>query len=231
MAITEQEWLACSDPQPMLNFLRGNKNRKVRLFGCACCRRIGHLLKDDVICQALHRAELYADGLIRDSTAMTWYKKAAAARDRLPKQRGPDDEVKWLAYHAVAEATISNRYAAYLNTYRTVAHAVVRFAGVPTGGAEWSAAFAMQQAALVPLLRDIAGDPFHPVSADRTWLTPTVTSLAEAAYQDRAFDRLPILADALEDAGCDNADILNHCRKPGEHVRGCWVVDLVLGRE
>ena len=55
--------------------------------------------------------------------------------------------------------------------------------------------------------------------------------MAQSIYDDRAFDRLPILADALEDAGCDKADILNHCRQPGEHVRGCWVVDLVLGKD
>ena len=62
------------------------------------------------------------------------------------------------------------------------------------------------------------------------WLTSTVEQLAESIYADRAFDRLPILADALEDAGCTNADILNHCRQPGEHVRGCWVIDLLTGR-
>ena len=66
---------------------------------------------------------------------------------------------------------------------------------------------------------------------DAAWRTATVTSLALAIYEERAFDRLPILADALEDAGCTNADILGHCRGGGEHVRGCWVVDLVLGKE
>jgi hypothetical protein len=82
------------------------------------------------------------------------------------------------------------------------------------------------------ILRDIVGPlVFRSVHVSRQWLTANVASLAQAIYDDRAFDRLPILADALEDAGCDNADILNHCRQPGEHVRGCWVVDLVLGRE
>ena len=65
----------------------------------------------------------------------------------------------------------------------------------------------------------------------RAWLTATVRSIAAAIDRDRAFDRLPILADALEEAGCTNADVLLHCRQPGEHVRGCWVVDLVLGKE
>src|SRR5262249_51866038 len=81
------------------------------------------------------------------------------------------------------------------------------------------------------LIRDIFGNPFLPVTLNPPCRTSIVTALAQSIYDDRAFDRLPILADALEDAGCDNADTLNHCRQPGEHVRGCWVVDLVLGRE
>jgi hypothetical protein len=80
------------------------------------------------------------------------------------------------------------------------------------------------------LLRCIFGNPFRSVTLDPSWLTCTVTSLAQAIYTDRAFDRLPILADALEDAGCTDADILAHCRGGGEHVRGCWVVDLLLGK-
>ena len=62
------------------------------------------------------------------------------------------------------------------------------------------------------------------------WNDGTLVRIAQAIYDNRAFDRLPILADALEDAGCDNADILAHCRGPGPHVRGCWVVDLLLGK-
>jgi hypothetical protein len=80
-------------------------------------------------------------------------------------------------------------------------------------------------------LRDIFGNPFRPVNADPVWLTSTVVSLAEGMYAERAFDRLPILADALQDAGCDHPDILSHCRSDSTHVRGCWVVDLILGKE
>jgi hypothetical protein len=80
------------------------------------------------------------------------------------------------------------------------------------------------------ILRDLFGNPFRPVHSDSRWLTQTVRALVRGVYDDRAFDRLPILADALEDAGCDNADILAHCRQPGEHVRGCWVIDLLLGK-
>jgi hypothetical protein len=79
--------------------------------------------------------------------------------------------------------------------------------------------------------RDIFGNPFRPILLHPTWRSNNVLALAQAIYDERAFDRLPILGDALEDAGCDNIDILNHCREPAEHVRGCWVVDLVLGKK
>jgi hypothetical protein len=78
--------------------------------------------------------------------------------------------------------------------------------------------------------RCVAGYPFRPVIFPPTWRTETAVALAAGIYADRAFDRLPILADALEEAGCDSADVLNHCRGPGPHVRGCWVVDGVLGK-
>ncbi len=81
------------------------------------------------------------------------------------------------------------------------------------------------------MLRCIFGNPFRPVTCDPAWLTSAVTSLAQAIYNGTTFDRLPILADALEDAGCTNADLLNHCRQPGVHVKGCWALDLLLGRE
>jgi hypothetical protein len=81
------------------------------------------------------------------------------------------------------------------------------------------------------LLREIFGNPYRPVTADSRWLTETAVVLATGIYADSAFDRMPILADALEEAGCDNYDVLSHCRDPnGVHVRGCWVVDMVLGK-
>ena len=79
-------------------------------------------------------------------------------------------------------------------------------------------------------IRDIFGNPFRPVAFDPSWRTEAAVGIARGIYEDRAFERMPILADALEEAGCCNVDILSHCREPGEHVRGCWVVDLVLGK-
>ena len=79
-------------------------------------------------------------------------------------------------------------------------------------------------------LRDIF-NPFHPIPLNPSWQTSTVLALAQGIYQDRAFDRLPILADALQDASCDNPDLLNHLRSEGPHTRGCWALDLCLNRE
>ena len=86
-------------------------------------------------------------------------------------------------------------------------------------------------AAQACLIRDIRGNPFRPVSFSPDWRTSDVMLLANGIYAERAFDRMPILADALEEAGCDHADILAHCRGDGPHVRGCWVIDLLLGKE
>jgi hypothetical protein len=90
---------------------------------------------------------------------------------------------------------------------------------------------ATHEAAQAPLLRCIAGNPFRPVTVDPRWLLSDVVSIAEGIYADRAFDRLPILSDALQDARCDLADVVAHCRSDGPHVRGYWAVDLVLGKQ
>jgi hypothetical protein len=83
-------------------------------------------------------------------------------------------------------------------------------------------------AAQAVLVRDIFGNPFRPVAFSPEWRTDTAVALARQMYESREFSAMPILADALQDAGCDSDDILNHCRGDGPHVRGCWVVDLVL---
>jgi hypothetical protein len=80
------------------------------------------------------------------------------------------------------------------------------------------------------LLREIVGNPFKPIFLNPSWLTRTVKQLASTIYETRAFERMPILGDALEEAGCTVAEVLEHCRGGGEHVRGCWVVDKVLGK-
>jgi hypothetical protein len=124
--------------------------------------------------------------------------------------------------------------------YAGLAAITARTGSIPSGESErdwkafWHKVGQAREAELRPqsnLVRDILGNPFRPVALNPAWRTSNVTALAQSIYNDRAFERLPILADALEDAGCDNADILNHCRQPAEHVRGCWIVDLILGKE
>jgi hypothetical protein len=98
--------------------------------------------------------------------------------------------------------------------------------------AAWDRELAAARVAFCPLLRDLAGPvPFRPVSFCSAWHTPIARALAQGIYEDQAFDRLPILADALEEAGCDNADVLDHLRGPGPHVRGCWALDLLVRNE
>jgi hypothetical protein len=93
-----------------------------------------------------------------------------------------------------------------------------------------SESYLAESAELVRLVHEVYGNPFRPVALDPAWRTSTVTALAGQMYESRDFGAMPILADALQDAGCTNDDILDHCRGTGSHVRGCWVVDSVLGK-
>jgi hypothetical protein len=95
---------------------------------------------------------------------------------------------------------------------------------------QFEAAKAAEDRVSRALLRDLFGNPFRKVKFDKRWRTDTAVALAQHMYESRDFGVMPILADALQDAGCDSEDILAHCRSNGPHVRGCWVVDLVLGK-
>jgi hypothetical protein len=232
--MTEAEWLACEDPQPMLEWLRNKaSDRKLRLFAVACCRRIGHI-SDKRLRQAVEIAERRADGLATDADLARIYRECdnnnryesepvafylQLASLHLTSHSGLDVPDAGSAAYVVEHVPIDASDA--------VSSAAAREGGEAAGRAKCTA----ESLAQAWLLRDIIGNHFHLFAADPSWLTPTVTSLAQAIYADRAFDRLPILADALEDAGCTNQDMLAHCRGGGEHVRGCWVVDLLTGRE
>lgn len=216
--MTEQEWLACTDPAPMLEFLRGKaSDRKLRLFTAACCRRIWHLLPNDWSRKAVEASELLADDLI----------SVKQLDDLLPRHLSG-----WAAT-AVYDATMDARVEDALRATDAAANAAANAsAGVDEVPVEdWKVARCNERRIQAAILRDVCGNPFSHVALDLAWLMPKVTNLAQAIYTDRSFDRLPILADALEDAGCNNQDILDHCRQPGVHVRGCWVVDLLLEKE
>jgi hypothetical protein len=209
--VTEAEWLAQCDPLPMLKFVQTRASgRQLRLFACACCRRVLHLLPDQRSRKALDVAELFADGRVEEP-------ERQKASDILRGVR--HDHVKWaLVPDAIVAALESMRYAVW--TARSATKAARRQDVRRSEGK-----------AQAELLRDIFGNPIRPVALDPAWRTFDVVALAQGIYTDRAFDRMPILADALQDAGCTNEDVLNHCRDADRiHVRGCRVVDLVLDK-
>jgi hypothetical protein len=223
--MTEAEWLACEDAEMMLGFVRGTgrnrlPERKSRLFGVACCRQLGSLVVDARSRNAVGVAERYADGDAKADALDAAYEEAFDVESHYAEHpdRGQNTKLEALgrAANAVAEACHPDELA------EGVAHeALTAGKAAGTSGGE---------AALASLVRDIFGNPFRPITFSPEWRTDTAISLARAMYESRDFSAMPILADALQDAGCDTADILAHCRGPGPHVRGCWVVDLVTDR-
>jgi hypothetical protein len=235
--MTEQQWLECTDPKPMVELLqRKASDRKFRLFAVACCRRIWHLLPDQRCRKAVQIAEDFAEGkagigLLRkvENAGEFYYDNkedvpaeglgyfAGGAIFQLGQERLASDTVADAASGALACSTLDagDRLAA-------------------------EAAKHGESAAQSRLLRDIFGNPFRPPQIDAAWLAwndGTVVRLAQAAYEQRFLPsgeldltRLAVLADALEEARCHDADILSHCRHPGPHVRGCFVVDAVLAK-
>jgi hypothetical protein len=200
-------------------------DRKVRLFQVACCRRNWDLLPTDACRAGVLVAECYADGATGD-------RQRHAAVRAVHAGPGSPDLARRRAGSAVVIA--NSKTVRTKSVFLGLAGAVGEAARVNRGvGAEdpYQEAVRAERAAEADLVRDIFGNPFRPVTADPRWLTSTVVQLAAGAYADRAFDRLPILADALQDVGCDTDDVLAHCRDPrATHVRGCWVVDLLMGK-
>jgi hypothetical protein len=232
--VTEAEWLECAKPHEMLQFLRNKaSNRKLRLFACACCRRIWNLLSDERSRKAVEVAEQYADGHIRKeelSAAQARAEQAIGAWWRRNSQSlSPEQRRLGAAAKAAKAVARSTDRAATLAAEMQLATSLV-FMVERIGQAYASQPVSLQ----CNFLRCIFGNPMRPVTIDRTWLTwnaGAIPKLAQAIYDERAFDRLPLLAPTLEQAGCADRDILEHCRGPGPHVRGCWVVDLLLKKE
>jgi hypothetical protein len=221
MVMNEAEWLTCTDPEPMLNYLRGKANdRKLRLFGCACCRSGWNLLSRKVR-KSLIIAERYADGEVPEQRL--WL-AGFHARLAAKVEHRREETVKGTAMWAVA--WVCERPPAFDGLLKAVEMAAIS-ESYPSDPERLTDAQRKQAS----LLRCIFGNPFRPASLCPSWTTPTVTAFAKSIYKERCFQDLPNLADALEKAGCTDADILNHCRTEGPHVRGCWVVDLLLGKE
>jgi hypothetical protein len=225
--VTEAEWLAGTDLAPLLGFLGPSAGeRKLRLFCCACCRRIWDLLTDPRSRRAVEVAERYADGRADERELGEARLGAIGATGRGANQAAW--AAYWTANQSAAECTWQVGTAA-LEAPPRAAVGAARAAGAGEMAA-WDAARAAEADAQLRLLRDLF-NPFHPFAVAPAWLTwnrGTVPNLARALYEERAFERLPVLADALEDAGCADRTLLDHLRGPGPHVRGCWAVDLLL---
>jgi hypothetical protein len=194
----------------MLELLRDKAaDRKLRLFAVACCRRIWSKLTDERSRKAVEVAERYADGEVSEEQLGAASREAAAV--------GLGFGVQFSCANAAHFAALTDPVLpAHVRAVRCA-----MFAARVADPAEPAAQAALLRCVFGPLC-------FRPITLNPSSLTSTVVQLAETIYQERAFHRMPILGDALEDAGCTSADILHHCRGGGEHVRGCWVVDSLL---
>jgi len=212
--MTEAEWLACDNPPEMWEYASTiNGDRKLRLLAVTLCMRLRGFLNDPRSWAAVEVAERYADGSADEDDRV----KARLAASRVDAVINGGYPAVYFPAQAAGDVVgvTSNLDDCFKNVYTLLSIASQSDACSEVGN----------------LLRDIFGNPFRPVSFAPAWRTDTAVALARQMYESRDFSAMPILADALQDAGCDNEDILSHCRGDGPHVRGCWVVDLVLGKE
>ncbi len=238
--MSENEWLEATDPGPMLEFLRGKvTERKLRLFAVACSRRVSHLLADNRSREAVEVAEQFADGR---ASAEALEESRENAADASGAAHRAATSAGWPAGAWVTNAAANAAYGAcghwqnwaddvrLFDAHDWTARALAgpSASGEPGDGGEPDGA-AREQRVNSQLFRCIFGNPFRPVVFDPSWRTETVIALARGMYDTRSFDAAPVLADALEDAGCDDAEVLGHLRGGGPHVRGCWCVDGVMG--
>lgn len=214
--MTEAEWLALKDvPEayhPAFNLFSLSR-RTASLFMVACVRVTPGTDGQRRLLSAVKEVEQAADAGQWDEVARL--QRAAWAACQKVK--------KGSAAHAWAYATSWLTYENLTSCWTYVPQNLrqaVRKSGLKVRGL---------RGRYVALLHDIAGNPFRPVTFDPAWASGAVVGLATTMYESRDFAVMPILADALEDAGCENREVLDHCRGPGPHVRGCWAIDLILG--
>jgi hypothetical protein len=254
-AVTESEWLACGDIGGLLHaFLRAGRasGRKRRLLICACCRCVEHLLSQEGRA-ALAVGERYADGRATDEEAEAAGNRAIAAGEGRTHTAHATTAAGWTCWPYAAVPYYSTASAFDGGFTAPVAYALRAGTGVNdpiTAYRDWVVTLREAEAAgqeislrredalvldegrhVFSLIRCIFGNPLLRIALDPSWRTPAAAALARGIYDDRRFEELPILADALEEAGCTDVALLDHCRGPGPHTRGCWPVDLLLGNE
>ncbi len=247
--MTEAEWLASSNPDEMIVAMAPERlsDRKLRLFLVGCCRRRWELFADGRLTSLLDVADQFAEGKVSlielEGASVSAFREMQRAREEISELQqyrtgeiaGESARAMWITCFPDTDnlrqfgAPIPGCLAGSAAANLARAHAWSRD-DIRADLAATQRTINAEVAAQAALLRCVAGNPFRPVTIEPNWRTSTIVGLASGIYQDRAFDRLLILADALEDAGCDSADILSHCRSDGPHARGCWVVDAVLGK-
>jgi hypothetical protein len=219
--MTEDEWLTSTNRVPMLHEIAGKvRIRKLYLFMAACCRRVWRWIDDPRSRRAIEAIEQYVEGEI-DREAL------AQARQAAECALGDDPTTTQPGWPS--RAVFRRRMAALLAT--NPLRGRKSDALIVNEVADSAGALKRQEAEQCRLLRCIVGNPFRPVPLEPSWRTSTAVAMAQRIFAERRFELLPILADALEDAGCENGDVLTHCRGEGVHALGCWVVDLVLGKK
>jgi hypothetical protein len=250
--MTEDEWNACFDPQKMLEFLSASRRaseRKLRLFACTCCRRIWHLLSDERSRQAVEIAEKYADGSATAAERLHGGDAAFDAEREILTTKGATHSADMAAgaacYTCAADEEFLSSpeadeftpsWGAAFCAARSVAYGVPRTPRRAVWARLQEQARQAEYAAQAVVLRDLFSNPFRPLPpiapAVLAWNGSTVVNLAASIYEERDFSqgRLGVLADALEEAGCSDVELLNHLRGEGPHVRGCWVLDVLLGK-
>lgn len=218
--MTEAGWLNFSQLDPLMIHALGAKGvpaRREGLFACGCLRCACDWRLPDAEADAVEATEQFLDG---DLTRPTWRKR------RLPIEKRNASwsrrVTQWEREFREAVVNLFYPSPGWGVTSRLL-HTIKEISSV-----HYSAAF---EAKLCSILRDVFGNPFRAVAFAPAWRTDTAVSIARGMYESRDFSGMPILADALQDAGCDSDDVLTHCRDVSQvHVRGCWVVDRVLGK-
>jgi len=208
---------------------RMGTDRKKLLLVAHLLRQVADQLTSPVFLEAIEAGEKYADGLISFNDCWTANHDAYEVFDttEIPDEAAFD--AANCAQHYIYE---QNETAEMV--VRAAGSRAARLAGPNAQNADKArdAAQHGMKSLIRRLINEVHGNPFRPVAFAPEWRTDTAIALARTMYESREFGAMPILADALQDAGCDNDDILNHCRDAAQvHVRGCWVVDLVLGKE
>ena len=237
--MTEADWLSGVDPDPMLSAIREKvSRRKLRLFSCACCRRIWHLLIDRRSRGAVEAAERLSDRTIEHRDVVRARQDARAAWKHLYAE---DAHFSFqIAAEAASRAIRSFKasetpLASCDNAVDAVIYEEIPDYDINDGDSYGppSRIRDRERRAQAALLRDIVGNPFRPHTIEMPCVVMNgseIVKLAQSIYDERRFQNLPALADALEKAGCNDEEMLGHCRSATPHVPGCWVVDLLIGK-